>query len=251
VHLKQRSLVLQAIAGCTIVSGVSLAILTHLFGSTHQWLFFRSLHIPVIPLRSYLVLDRAILSKLTPIQKFSCVYCGYANALAAWMKDVMSAFDTALIAQAAHGKKQWSIITHLFALWFIIDWTFLALFAFAWMSIYQAIYFTIFDIPKASFSAFYGENRPHSITLKSLYVWERTYLRLSGPIQKWEKEVVNLTELYSCAIKHHVWKKGRSTKRVLRRMRSTRKKPPLLRHCLRASCSSLIQPNEFGKSTVC
>ncbi len=54
----------------------------------YQFVYFGIHNIPKIERKKYIVIDRAHLSKLNWIQRFSCVYCGYANGVISWMHDL-------------------------------------------------------------------------------------------------------------------------------------------------------------------
>lgn len=51
---------------------------------TFQHVYFGIHRIPKIDRKKYFVIDRYKLPKLTLTQKLNCVYCGYANAVAAY-----------------------------------------------------------------------------------------------------------------------------------------------------------------------
>ena len=61
-------------------------IISHMFCFVYNWIAMPLMGIPRVYFRDFLVLDRGRLSKLNAIQKLGCLYCGYANALMAWLK---------------------------------------------------------------------------------------------------------------------------------------------------------------------
>lgn len=66
----------------------------------HQ-IAFRLYAIPTVDRNEYIFLDRNKLSKLTPIQKLNCTYCGYANGLLAYGVKI-----------AGETEKYWCAIKH-------------------------------------------------------------------------------------------------------------------------------------------
>ena len=53
-----------------------------------QQVCFRNWGVPLVKRGEYLVIDRHHLAYLNPIQKLNCVYCGYANGLMAYCREV-------------------------------------------------------------------------------------------------------------------------------------------------------------------
>ncbi len=77
-----------------------------------------------------------------------------------------------------------------------------------WMSIYQAIYFSILDIPKVHKKDYIIFDRWQ---LHKLNIWQRincAYCEYVNGLLAWAKGVSNQTEIYSCAIKHSARRKG-------------------------------------------
>ncbi len=64
--------------------------LLDLFVSLYQAACFPVYGIPKVPRHSYIVIDRQQLAYLNGLQKLNCVYCGYANGLIAWVREVAS-----------------------------------------------------------------------------------------------------------------------------------------------------------------
>lgn len=56
--------------------------------NVYQIIYFGIQGIPMVKRSDYLIIDRWKLSKLTGAQKMSCLYCEYANGMAAWFKAV-------------------------------------------------------------------------------------------------------------------------------------------------------------------
>ena len=58
--------------------------------SIYQFICFPLYRIPKVERRKYIVLDRHRLRYLNVIEKFNCVYCGYANGVISYARDVAS-----------------------------------------------------------------------------------------------------------------------------------------------------------------
>ena len=56
--------------------------------SLYQFICLPLYRIPKVRRRSYIVLDRHKLSYLNSIEKFNCVYCGYANGLIGYVREI-------------------------------------------------------------------------------------------------------------------------------------------------------------------
>ncbi len=56
----------------------------------YQHSCFRIYGIPIVKREYYFIIDRYHLSYLNGMQKVNCVYCGYANGLAAYAKEVIA-----------------------------------------------------------------------------------------------------------------------------------------------------------------
>ncbi len=54
----------------------------------YQHICFRIYGIPLVRRRDYLVIDRHRLDYLNTIEKLNCVYCGYANGLVAYVREI-------------------------------------------------------------------------------------------------------------------------------------------------------------------
>ena len=64
--------------------------LLDLFVSLYQAVCFPVYGVPKVPRRDYIVIDRQHLAYLNGLQKLNCVYCGYANGLIGWVREVAS-----------------------------------------------------------------------------------------------------------------------------------------------------------------
>ncbi len=78
----------------------------------------------------------------------------------------------------------------------------------AWVWIYQEIYFSIYEIPKAKWKDYVTYDRNE---LGKLTIWQKfacAYCSYANGTIAWIKVVINRTEMYSCAIKHKTPKLG-------------------------------------------
>ncbi len=64
--------------------------LTDLFATVYQWVCFPVYGIGRVRRSEYVVLDRHRLSYLNAIKKLNCVYCGYANGVIAYAREMAS-----------------------------------------------------------------------------------------------------------------------------------------------------------------
>lgn len=76
-------------------------VLLDLSVSLYQAVCFPVYGIPKVPRRAYIVLDRQQLAYLNGLQKLNCIYCGYANGLIGWVREV-----------AARTEAYWCPIKH-------------------------------------------------------------------------------------------------------------------------------------------
>ena len=79
---------------------VPLALLD-LFVTIYQAVCFPVYGIPRVARRDFIVIDRQHLAYLNALQKLNCLYCGYANGLIAWVREV-----------AARTEAHWCPIKH-------------------------------------------------------------------------------------------------------------------------------------------
>ena len=66
---------------------IPLALLDLSF-SVYQWICFKAWGIARVPRRQYVVIDRHRLQYLNVIEKVNCVYCGYANGVLAYTREI-------------------------------------------------------------------------------------------------------------------------------------------------------------------
>lgn len=72
-----------------------------LWGTAYQHICFRLLGIPIVRRGDFVVLDRHQLAYLNAIEKINCVYCGYANGVIAYVREI-----------AARTEQYWCPIKH-------------------------------------------------------------------------------------------------------------------------------------------
>ncbi len=65
-------------------------VLLDVFVSTYQAICFPLFRIRMVKRSRYIVLDRHHLRYLNSVQRFNCLYCGYANGLIAYVREVAS-----------------------------------------------------------------------------------------------------------------------------------------------------------------
>ncbi len=76
-------------------------ILMDLFVTLYQIMCFPVYRIPRVRRRDYLIFDREMLPYLNLIERFNCLYCSYANGVAAYAREV-----------AARTEQYWCPIKH-------------------------------------------------------------------------------------------------------------------------------------------
>jgi len=76
-------------------------VVMDLWVTMYQWICFPIYKIPYVRRRTYCVLDRHKLGYLNGIEKANCVFCGYANGLIAYVREV-----------AARTEQYWCPIKH-------------------------------------------------------------------------------------------------------------------------------------------
>ena len=84
--LKPRALLLQLIAALAIWSTLPAVVFIHCYLWLYQQVYFSIYAMPKARFRDYCIVDRHKLRKLNWCQKLACMYCGYANGVAAWVK---------------------------------------------------------------------------------------------------------------------------------------------------------------------
>lgn len=73
-----------------IYSMVIPLILLDLWASLYQAICFRAYHIPRVRRRDYIAFDRGNLAYLNWIEALNCLYCGYGNGVAAYVREIAS-----------------------------------------------------------------------------------------------------------------------------------------------------------------
>ena len=63
-------------------------VILDLWTSAYQWICFPVFRVPIVRRSSYVVIDRHHLSYLNPIEKMNCLYCGYANGVFAYVREI-------------------------------------------------------------------------------------------------------------------------------------------------------------------
>lgn len=76
-------------------------VLLDLFVTLYQAACFPVYGIPKVHRRDYIVIDRQHLAYLNALQKLNCIYCGYANGLIGWVREI-----------AARTEAHWCPIKH-------------------------------------------------------------------------------------------------------------------------------------------
>jgi hypothetical protein len=90
------------ILSAPIIYSVALPFaLLDLWVTLYQWVCFPIYGIEKVRRRDHIVIDRHNLAYLNAIQKFNCVYCGYGNGVASYVREV-----------AARTEKYWCPIKH-------------------------------------------------------------------------------------------------------------------------------------------
>jgi hypothetical protein len=56
----------------------------------YQHICFRVYQIPIVKRKDYFIIDRHHLSYLNTLEKFNCIYCGYGNAVASYVKEIIA-----------------------------------------------------------------------------------------------------------------------------------------------------------------
>ena len=69
--------------------------------SLYQHICFRIYHIPLVPRKDHILIDRHHLAYLNVIEKCNCIFCGYVNGLIAYVREI-----------AARTEKFWCPIKH-------------------------------------------------------------------------------------------------------------------------------------------
>ena len=91
--LRKRYAIFSPIAAISAYICILPLILTDIFVTQFQWIYFGLHDIPRIKRRDYFAYDRYLLSKLNPVQKLNCYYCEYANGVIAYTKAVVNQME--------------------------------------------------------------------------------------------------------------------------------------------------------------
>jgi hypothetical protein len=81
---------LLVLAAPLIYSLIVPFVLLDLFISVYQLVCFPLFGIPTVRRSDYVIIDRVHLSYLNGIEKINCAYCGYANGLIAYAREITS-----------------------------------------------------------------------------------------------------------------------------------------------------------------
>lgn len=103
--LRKAPLLLQIIASIIIYLIAIPMILMHVSLFLYQEIYFHIYDIPKVRFRDYITFDRGILKNLNMLQRLNCMYCAYANALAAWFKALVNQTETYSCAIKNHAQK--------------------------------------------------------------------------------------------------------------------------------------------------
>ena len=103
-----RPLLLRALSALLITSMIIPLVFADVCCSIYHALYFRLHGIPLVPRSQYIVIDRHRLKKLNWIQRWTCVYCDYANGMVAWLKTVINTTEvySCAIKHASAAKGQ-------------------------------------------------------------------------------------------------------------------------------------------------
>jgi hypothetical protein len=90
---KLRQFVLDAKIGSIITAPVLLAmappiIILDMAVTIYQWICFPVYGIKIVPRSDFIVIDRHHLEYLNIVEKFNCAYCGYANGVANYFREI-------------------------------------------------------------------------------------------------------------------------------------------------------------------
>lgn len=88
-YIREASL-LNLVTAPVIYSLIVPFALLDLWVTAYQWICFPIYGVACVPRRAYLVIDRHKLGYLNGIEKVNCVFCGYANGLLAYVREVAS-----------------------------------------------------------------------------------------------------------------------------------------------------------------
>jgi hypothetical protein len=92
--INKNNILFMIIGTLMIWSAIVPLIIIDIYATIYQKVYFTIQGIPKIKRSKYLNLDRWNLSKLSIGQKISCIYCSYANGIAAWFKAIVNQTET-------------------------------------------------------------------------------------------------------------------------------------------------------------
>jgi hypothetical protein len=76
------------VTGPVIYSLIVPLVFLDLVATIYQWTCFPAYRIPRVRRRDFIVYDRHHLAYLNAIEKFNCLYCGYANGMVAYVAEI-------------------------------------------------------------------------------------------------------------------------------------------------------------------
>lgn len=85
-----RSSVATVVTAPVIYSLIVPLVLLDLWASLYQAICFRAYRIPRVRRRDHIALDRGSLAYLNWIEALNCVYCGYANGVVSYVREIGS-----------------------------------------------------------------------------------------------------------------------------------------------------------------
>ncbi len=95
---------LNVLAAPIIYSMIVPIALLDLWMSFYQWICFPLFGIRRVQRRDYIVVDRHKLTYLNGIEKLNCIYCGYANGVFAYTREITGRTET-YWCPIKHGKR--------------------------------------------------------------------------------------------------------------------------------------------------
>ena len=84
----QESSVVALLTTPVIYSVLPLFLVLDAWVTLYQWLCFPAYGIAQVPRRRYFVVDRHKLPYLNGIERVNCIYCGYANGVIAYVREI-------------------------------------------------------------------------------------------------------------------------------------------------------------------
>ncbi len=95
---------LNVLAAPLIYSMIVPIALLDVWMSLYQWICFPLFGIRRVQRRDYIVVDRHKLTYLNGIEKLNCIYCGYANGVFAYAREITGRTET-YWCPIKHGKR--------------------------------------------------------------------------------------------------------------------------------------------------